>query len=276
MIECQACGQAWVCPGLNMEELDRYYPPGYISFPTAIEDEKSAVQRIARQFGVEKRARRVIQRTAKPGKVLDIGCATGIFLNAMKQQGWECYGIEPSTYAAQYAASRFGIEVFNGFLAECPYEDEFFDAVTLWDVLEHLPDPREELARVWQLLKPGGLLVVSMPNSSSWERRTFGKYWAGWDIPRHFYIYNDKTISRMLSEHDFTVQGISSFTGRHGVMALCVQFWMNDHSLPGWLKKAISSTINSVFARMVTYPYYMLADRINRSSIMVVFAKKSA
>lgn len=274
LVECQQCGMVWISPVLQPEEIDRYYPPGYISFPPAIEDEKNSLRRMDRQLGVDKRTRRVIAHAGRPGKVLDVGSATGIFLNAMKQHGWDCYGIEPSTHAADYAIKRFGLNVFTGFFEESQYPEASFDVITMWDVLEHLANPQEALEKVRKLLKPGGLFVISMPNSSAWERYVFGKYWAGWDVPRHFFIYSESNATRFLSENGFQVENVSSFTGRHGVLVLCIQFWLNDHQLPAWLKKAISFVAKSIPARMLTYPYYMVADRLNKSSTMVVFARK--
>lgn len=274
LVGCRDCGLAWVAPELSNEEMEAHYPAQYISYPKAAEDEKNPITRRLRKFGIEKRVRRVIARTSQAGTVLDIGCATGGFLNGMQEHGWTCYGVEPSSYAAGYARQRFGLNVFHGYLKDASYPENFFDVITLWDVLEHIAHPKEDLAIIYKILKPGGLLTISMPNSDAWERFWFGKYWAGWDVPRHYYIYNQTNIGRLLSQCGFQVEGISSFTGRHGVLALSIEFWMRDHSLPGWLNKGISGFINSPVARAITYPYYSVADRFNKSSIMTVFASK--
>lgn len=274
LMKCEGCGLVWVRPFLSPKELDKYYPEGYICYPDAIEDDANRLRRKERQFGIEKRVQRVIAKAGQVGKVLDVGCATGIFLNAMRQHGWECYGVEPSAYASEYARNRFGLDVFTGFLEETQYPEAFFDAITMWDVFEHMANPREVFSRVWRYLKPGGVLVVCTPNSSSWERSVFGKYWAGWEVPRHFYIYGQENISRLLKESHFEVQEVSSFTGRHGVLVISIDFWLAEQHLPAWLKKKLMVLERTVFARALTYPYFMLADRLNKSSIMTVFARK--
>lgn len=274
LFECQNCKLVWLYPPLKDTELEKYYPEDYVSFPKAIDTEKNLLRKLDRQFGVSKRAKRVMQKGEKAGKILDVGCATGIFLNEMKKYGWDCYGIEPSAYAAHYAQEFFGIQVSNCLFEDNDYPDSFFNVITMWDVLEHVPSPQLALDEVNRLLKPNGLLVLSMPNTNAWEKIFFGKYWAGWDIPRHTYIFNDKNISDLLIHHNFRINEISSFTGRHGVLYLSTLFWLNSNQFPVYIKNSILFLVKSIVARILTYPYYMIADRINKSSIMTVFSRK--
>lgn len=105
------------------------------------------------------------------GKLLDVGCATGSFLSLAKAQGWDCCGVEVSEFAAARARERSGCEVFRGTLEEAPFAESSFDAVTMWDLLEHLPDPLNGLERARRLLKPSGILLVNTPNENSLLRR---------------------------------------------------------------------------------------------------------
>lgn len=105
------------------------------------------------------------------GRLLDVGCATGSFLLLARQRGWECQGVEISPFAAAVARERCGCEVFCGQLSEMPIDEDGFDAVTMWDLLEHLPNPVETLTRASQLLKPSGMLLVNTPNEASLLRR---------------------------------------------------------------------------------------------------------
>lgn len=274
VLECTDCGLYSIYPRLNPDQLDEYYPTNYISFPKAIEDEKSFYRRLDRSYGLEKRCREIIRRAGEKGRILDVGCATGIFLNGMEKRGWICDGVEPSPYAANYARERFHLKVFKGFLEDAEYPEESFDVITMWDVLEHVPHPDQVVGKIEKLLKRDGWLVLSLPNAESWERYIFQKYWAGWDVPRHFNVFTPKTIAQLLTSKGFKVEEISSFTGRHGVLVLNFQFLMANWKGPAWVKRTLLAMIGSLFARVLTYPYYMVVDICNKSSIMTVFARK--
>lgn len=105
------------------------------------------------------------------GSLLDVGCATGSFLSVAQAKGWRCSGVEVSTFAAAEARQRTGCEVFCGKLEDAPYDGASFDAITMWDLLEHLPDPLVGLETARRLLKPGGFLLVNTPNENSLLRR---------------------------------------------------------------------------------------------------------
>jgi len=106
-----------------------------------------------------------------PGSLLDVGCATGTFLSLAQAKGWECRGVEVSAFAATRAREQTGCEIFCGTLEEAPFASGAFDVITMWDLLEHLPDPLQGLATARRLLKPSGLLLVNTPNENSLLRQ---------------------------------------------------------------------------------------------------------
>ena len=103
----------------------------------------------------------------RTGTLLDVGCATGSFLTVARAMGWECRGVEVSAFAAAQARERTGCEVFAGRLEDAPFGSAAFDVITMWDLLEHLPDPLRGLETARRLLKPSGLLLVNTPNENS-------------------------------------------------------------------------------------------------------------
>jgi len=105
------------------------------------------------------------------GSLLDVGCATGSFLSLAKAKGWECRGVEVSAFAAAQARERTGCEIFCGKLEDAPFASGTFDVITMWDLLEHLPDPLQGLEAARRLLKPSGLLLVNTPNENSLLRQ---------------------------------------------------------------------------------------------------------
>ena len=274
LYECKKCKLVTLEPKLSADELDKYYPKEYISFPLSIGSERNIFRKIDRQFGVDKRVARILRKQKIPGKILDIGCATGVFLNEMKNKGWESYGIEPNAFAANYAKDQFGLKITNKSFEESNFSGSYFDVITMWDVLEHVINPDWVLHEVYRILKPNGLLVISMPNSDSIDRKIFGKYWAGWDIPRHNNVFNSKNINSYLSKFNFHLEEISSFTGRHGVLVLSINFYLNKKKQSEKVKRIINFIIKSIIIRVLTYPYFMIIDRFNKSSIMTLFARK--
>jgi SAM-dependent methyltransferase len=106
-----------------------------------------------------------------PGPLLDIGCATGSFLSLAKARGWDCRGVEVSAFAAARAREKTGCEIFCGKLEDAPYPEGGFEAITMWDLLEHLPLPLQGLEKAHRLLKPSGLLLVNTPNENSLLRQ---------------------------------------------------------------------------------------------------------
>lgn len=273
--ECKYCGVIATHPQLSLKEIENYYPEDYISYPPAIEDEHSWFKKIDRQFGVEKRCRAVIKQSGKAsGKVLDIGCATGVFLNGMKEHGWECYGIEPSDFASEYAINRFDLNVFHGYLEDGLFEDDFFDVITLWDVFEHLFEPVETLHIIAKILKPGGLLVITTPNANSWERKIFREHWAGWDVPRHYHVFSPNTLQALLNPMGLRAFKIKSFTGMQGSLVISLQSYVKEMKWPFWIKNLLISLSKSIIARFLLYPYFFIANRLNRSTSMTVFIIK--
>ncbi len=123
------------------ETIQNYYLPDYHPYSMAVEDDPLLVSRLLRRYDQHKRYRAVERHIRVPGKILDIGCSTGLFLHSMQQHGWTTYGVEPSAYAANYAVQRFGLDVRQMVLEEAKFEANFFDVVSLWDVFEHLYDP---------------------------------------------------------------------------------------------------------------------------------------
>ncbi|NJM05091.1 class I SAM-dependent methyltransferase [Candidatus Gracilibacteria bacterium] len=209
-----------------------------------------------------------------PGRILDVGCATGIFLDGMRRLGWQVQGIEPTHSAAQYARTRFALDVFEGRLEDAQLPSGSFDAITLWDVLEHVHEPRPILAELARLLRPGGLLVLSLPNPDSLEAAFFGPHWLGWDLPRHLNLFRPLQLRHHLAQHGMPVAKIRSFTAGHSLLAMSMEYRLNAKGKNGRRARRL---LDSPPMRLLTKPYYAgPANWYNLSSIMVVFARRVA
>src|SRR5581483_9825493 len=149
------------------------------------------------------RRARLIARQVEPGPVLDVGSGRGLTLGYLKELGFEPFGVEITEEGAWHARHKLGIEVFVGDLKEAPFKPNRFHAVIFWHSLEHIEKPIEALRHAKKLLKPGGLLVVAVPNFESAQARFFGPYWFHLDIPRHYYHFSERSLRRALDELGF-------------------------------------------------------------------------
>ena len=275
LVRCRHCGLIYQNPMLSFAELSAHYPHNYLPYKKTAALPPSW-KRITHNHATRRQCRRVMHHHPQAGRLLDVGCATGLFLQAMRHYGWQVTGVEPNAEAAAYGRDTLGLDIFVGTLAEVTFPAQAFDVVTLWDVLEHVHDPKATLAEISRLLRPGGLLVVSLPNPTSVEARLFGDYWIGWERPRHLYLFTPALIQCYLERAGFTMNGIESFSGRLNLTLLSIAFYCQAKGIPErrwrpWLKIAYNLPL-----RIATWPLYRLSEKLNKSSVMTVFATRSA
>jgi SAM-dependent methyltransferase len=217
VVRCAACGLVRTNPRPTTTSISAYYPESYVCF-TADERPQTPLYSVLRtavrlpyrlRFGLDDRTEH-----PKPGanRLLDIGCGTGLYLQEMVELGWIPWGIEPSAASARRAVERLGIpedRVFVGTAEEAEFPDASFDLVTMAHVLEHLHEPRRVLAMVHRWLLPGGRVRIWAPNFASIERRVFGRFWFGLDVPRHLYHFTPRTLRLLLEKESFSVERIA-------------------------------------------------------------------
>ncbi|WP_420263994.1 class I SAM-dependent methyltransferase [Candidatus Magnetominusculus dajiuhuensis] len=146
-----------------------------------------------------------IKKYVRVGRILDIGCGRGLFLNVMKDAGWEVAGVEFDEATASNAASYYGIEVISGEPHTWKFDPASFDVITLNHVLEHIANPKELIQSCHRLLKDGGLLVVAVPNLDGIQSWAGRKNWFHLDVPYHLHHFTDKGISSLLSAASFDI-----------------------------------------------------------------------
>lgn len=274
-VRCCECGLIYLNPRPDRTEIGQFYPDDYAPYFRAIEDEPSWWQRINRRLAMHKRLRLVQKHLPGTGSVLDVGCATGTFLAALREQGWRTQGIELSSFAAEYARKRYGLDVFTGELLDTHFTDNQFDLIIFWDVLEHVHQPRENLLEAARIAKPGGTLILALPNPDSLEARLFGQYWAGWDTPRHLFIYAEKTMRRFLQETGWQIINTSCLTGRIWLFNLSLEHWLQNKLSNKRMLAIIMAIMRSLPVRLLSLPYFMLVERLKKGSVMIIFARCS-
>jgi len=204
VVRCSACGLAFVNPRPIAERIERYYPEMYYGkrhplFP-----------------GLMMRLRvRKLPRLAGSPRLLDVGCGHGDFILACQRVGWTVAGVEQEHSPIMRMKRELGVEVYApAQLRGLPSAS--FDAVTFWHVLEHLPDPAETLAQIRRLLKPGGVLLVEVPNFGGWEGRVGGPAWFHLDVPRHLYDFDRGSLEFVLRRQGFATIRWETFSLEYG------------------------------------------------------------
>lgn len=273
LVRCRNCGLIYQNPQLTLDELLPHYPfEAYERYGTDA-PEDGAPERGLVQRGLVRRCERIMDYRERPGAILDVGCATGDFLGAMRQRGWEVSGVELNPEAAHFARTHRRLDVYTGTLEEAEFEANCFDVVTMWDVFEHVVDPRMTLREVGRILRPGGLLGLSLPNPVGLEARLFGDAWAGWDRPRHLHLFTPTVIRRYLHEAGFRHVRIESLGGRLKVTLLSVGYLCHARGIPRerwepWLERLYNWPL-----RLLTWPLYRIAELLNQTTTMTVFAR---
>lgn len=201
LVQCKQCGLKYLNPRIKSEFIIKGYSEGT--------DENFVSQADSRERTFNKQLKYIekFMPGKKPNfdKIYDIGTAGGSFLQAAKKRGWEVYGSEPNKWLCQWCKEHYGFEIYPGDLfTSHRFDNEFFEAVTLWDVLEHVPDPTKNLNEIRRILKKDGLLVVNYPDIGSWLSKLMGRKWF-FLLSVHLYYFNRKTIRKILEKNGFEV-----------------------------------------------------------------------
>ena len=191
---CKKCQVLFMEPQLSDEEITLLYSEGYYkSWGISGTSENE----VSKQMKIDTFLLRLkeIQKHVKKGKVLDIGCATGFFLEAAKNLGYEPFGIELSEYSSTLAKNKFGASaIFHGKLEDCDFKAETFDVITMFDLIEHVRVPSETLAHAARLLKPGGIIMITTPDNKSVSNKLMGKKWTHYK-KEHFYYFDQHSLN---------------------------------------------------------------------------------
>jgi SAM-dependent methyltransferase len=275
LMQCNGCGLMYLNPQLTPEELAPYYPEDYEPHVGTKKERLGWLRRIDYRYGVEKRYRAIMRYHPRPGRMLDVGCGPGAFLDGMREHGWEVEGIEPGIRPATYASEELGLQVRNTTLEDADLEPASFDLVTMWNVLEHLSDPQRALRRIREALRPDGLLVFAIPSVMSYDLLVFGKYWAGYDLPRHLFIFPPATLERMVEAARLDVVGRRCIYGTYNAFAYSARFWMNDRIASERLCSVLTRLILSLPVRALMMPLSRVVDLLNRGTIMTWFCRRA-
>ncbi len=203
VVRCTDCQLVYLSPRLNPELIIDAYAEGkdesFIAQDAMrIRTFEKALKKLAREYRID---------LSSDTKLLDIGSAGGAFLKAAENLGLSTIGIEPNRWLCEYAREHYHLDARAGTLADHHFPPNSFDVITLWDVIEHVPDPNAELQEIHRILKPNGLLIVNYPDYSSLPAKVLGRKWPFW-LSVHLTYYTPETMKKHLSQRGFTVKSI--------------------------------------------------------------------
>lgn len=207
VIRCEKCGFRITDPIPGKQDVARYYESNeYISHDAGGKKLINLAYKAARYFTVNSKYGLVKKYSA--GKtLLDIGCGTGEFLGKCAAGGFDCYGIEPNPKAREFAIGHHHLRV-RPEVSFTDSENEMYDCITMWHVLEHIHDLNGTLRSLKKALKKTGTLILALPNPDSWDSKYYKEHWAAYDLPRHLYHFSSGHISELAKNHGFVLRKI--------------------------------------------------------------------
>ncbi|MDD3875241.1 MAG: class I SAM-dependent methyltransferase [Bacteroidales bacterium] len=202
--ECKDCGFKFTNPYPDENHISSYYKSEkYVSHSNTKKGIFFKLYHLVKKNAINSK-KRLIESYVQKGRILDYGCGTGDFLSAFISEHWDCYGIEPDDNTRLYASEKHKLPI-NKPNDLTIFEDCFFDVISMWHVLEHIPDLNTKLRQLRTLLKPNGIIVIAVPNSDSYDARYYGNYWAAFDVPRHLHHFNHTSLTALLEKNEFEI-----------------------------------------------------------------------
>ncbi|WP_313805831.1 class I SAM-dependent methyltransferase [Flavobacterium sp.] len=192
-------------PQPTLEKLPSYYESDdYISHTDGKRSLFEKVYHIIKRKAIRDKVTLITKQQPKKGSLLDIGAGTGDFLSEAKNQGWSITGIEPNEKAKQSAIAK-GVNFAANLEA---LENHSFDVITMWHVLEHVPDLEKQIQELKRLLKPSGTIIIAVPNFISFDAQHYGKFWAAYDVPRHLWHFSKTAIEKLFNKEDIELKKV--------------------------------------------------------------------
>ena len=204
IVECRSCHLVYMNPRPHHEAVVENY--GDVEDQEYIEEEQGRLETFAESL-------ELVQRYRPSGRLLDVGCHVGTFLTLAESAGYEVAGVEPSRWGAEIARTRIDGNVHCGAIEDAPLPEGGYDVITLWDVIEHLPDPALDIRAIHAALRPGGIFAVSTMDVESLFARVAGKRWP-WYMQMHLVYFSRQTLPEMLRREGFQICEVSTHVRR--------------------------------------------------------------
>jgi len=204
--ECNDCSFKFTNPRPVDEELSKYYQSeDYISHTNKANSLRHLLYKTVRNYTLNKKLK-LINNLSKKGNILDVGCGTGEFLQVCSDNLWNIHGVEMDQQAREKAEKLLNIDIYKD-LYVCEHFNTY-QVITLWHVLEHIPDIHNTIKYLKKLLTKQGRILFALPNIDSFDAHKYKEFWAAYDVPRHLYHFNQNTFGKLMKTHGMKVKTI--------------------------------------------------------------------
>ncbi len=184
---CKKCGMYFTWP--QPSDIDRYYPPSYRRYISPVSWLLHIIYRV--------HVKKWVSQLGKSGCALEIGCGSGWMMKALHDHGWQVTGLERNKEEAEFASAGTGLQVLSCSLDEIKKSE--YDLIFLFNVLEHMRDPKTIIRQCNRLLKEKGTIIIGVHNFAGWQARVTGQYWISLDVPRHFSHFSPQSLATLLN-----------------------------------------------------------------------------
>jgi ubiquinone/menaquinone biosynthesis C-methylase UbiE len=198
IVRCRKCDLVYANPRWESALVEENY--SVVEDHTYVEEREGRVLTFTRNL---KPLEDLVGANVSPRRILDVGCHIGVMVELAKERGWDAWGVEPSQWASEQARAR-GLHVVTGTLNDAKVPENYFDVVTMWDVIEHLTDPAAEIRNVHRVVKQGGIFAIHTIDIESWFARMMGGRWP-WLMEMHLYYFSPRTLGKMLEQCGFEI-----------------------------------------------------------------------
>lgn len=192
-------------PQPSLENLGKYYESvDYISHTDSKRSLFEKAYHFVKNIALKNKLNLINEFQPGKGRILDIGAGTGDFLSVAKENGWQTIGVEPSEKAKGIAKNK-GVSFVE---QTSILENHSFDVISMWHVLEHVPNLENQIKELKRLLKPNGTLIIAVPNFKSFDAKHYGKFWAAYDVPIHFWHFSKKAIQQLFGNENMKLEKV--------------------------------------------------------------------
>lgn len=266
VLSCLACGVEFLFPQLSDEALKKLYSENYYQ-SWGIQDEQENESTKQMKIATFRLRLRLIKQFISSGKILDVGCATGYFLEAAKEENFQPYGVEFSEYSSALAKKKFGEQnIFCGTLEESNFAPQLFDAITMFDLIEHVRIPEQTLTKAAEMLKENGIIAIMTPDTKTLSNGLMGRRWTHYK-PEHFFYFSNSSIHYLAQRC-----GLKVVHYEHSKKALNINYFHTQlNAYKHWLLTPFINLLHSILPGSLTARnfYFSIGE-------MVVILKKQA
>lgn len=241
-------------------DLSKYYnSEAYISHTDVTHSFMERIYARIKKVNLKTKLRLIENQHQKKGGLLDIGTGTGDFIAHAQERGWSVLGVEPN-FNARKLAEKKGVEVREELT---DIQNEKFDVITLWHVLEHLPNLEESIKKIALILNDHGTLIIAVPNYRSYDANYYKSFWAAYDVPRHLWHFSKESINRLFAQHNIEVQNIKPMWFDSFYVSLLSEEYKTGHK--NWLKAfllGLYSNLRGIATKEYSSHIYILKKAI--------------